>query len=84
MKQSIEYNGKTIKLPFNIPNEYLKTDEITQANHFSGEQTKLPTFAGAVRNTILDAEMDSDYDTVRKGLHWFRRHFASQYMVLLD
>jgi hypothetical protein len=28
--------------------------------------------------------MFGDYDTVRKGLDWFRQHFAKQYMVLLD
>ena len=24
------------------------------------------------------------WDTVRKGLDWFRRYFAKEYMVLLD
>ncbi len=29
-------------------------------------------------------EMFGDYDTVRKGLDWFKQHFAAQYMVVLD
>jgi len=84
IKQSVHYNGKVIKLPFLIPTDHLITKEITQANHFSGQQTTLPKFAGAVRNIILQAELMQDYDKVRKGLDWFRKYFAPQYMVLLD
>ena len=84
VKQSVHYNGKVIKLPFLIPTQWFSSEEITQANHFSGEQTTLPKFAGAVRNTILQAELMQDYDKVRKGLHWFQKYFAPQYMVLLD
>ena len=83
-QQVIHYKGKEIKLPFLIPTQWFSSEEITQANHFSGQQTTLPRFAGAVRNTILQAELMQDYDKVRKGLDWFRKHFASQYMVLLD
>jgi len=25
-----------------------------------------------------------DYKTVRKGLDWFRKHYAREYMILLD
>ena len=83
-RQTVHYKGKEIKLPFLIPTQWFSSEEITQANHFSGQQTTLPKFAGAVRNTILQAELMQDYDKVRKGLHWFQKHFASQYMVLLD
>ena len=83
-QQVAHYKGKEIKLPFNIPTQWFSAEEITQANHFSGQQTTLPKFAGAVRNTILQAEVMHDYDKVRKGLNWFRTYFASQYMVLLD
>ena len=83
-QQVAHYKGKVIKLPFNIPTQWFSSEEITQANHFSGQQTTLPKFAGAVRNTILQAEVMHDYDKVRKGLNWFRTYFASQYMVLLD
>jgi|TARA_A100001201_G_scaffold56109_2_gene54467 hypothetical protein len=84
MKQSIEYNGKTITLPFHIPGDMLKPDITEAANHFSGETISLPRFAKAVRNEILHAELESNYPVVRKGLDWFRKHFAKEYMVLLD
>ena len=83
-RQQIEYNGKTIKLPFEIVPDFLDTKEVEAANHFSGETTTLPQFAKAVRDAILGAELQSDYPKVRKGLDWFRQHFAPQYMVLLD
>jgi hypothetical protein len=84
IRQQIEYNGKTIKLPFEIVPDFLDTKEVEAANHFSGETTTLPQFAKAVRDAILGAELQSDYPKVRKGLDWFRQHFAPQYMVLLD
>ena len=83
-KQEIEYNGKTIKMPFEIYPEFLNDKEVEAANHFSGETTTLPQFAKAVRDAIIGAELQADYSKVRKGLDWFTRHFAKQYMVLLD
>jgi hypothetical protein len=83
-RQTIEYNGKTIKLPFEIYPEFLNEQEVEASNHFSGETTTLPQFAKAVRDAILGAELLGDYPKVRKGLDWFSRHFAKQYMVLLD
>ena len=83
-KQQIEYNGKTIKLPFEIIPDFLDIKEVEAANHFSGETTTLPQFAKAVRDAIIGAELQADYPKVRKGLDWFRQHFAKQYMVLLD
>ena len=83
-KQEIEYNGKTIKMPFEIIPDFLNTKEVEAANHFSGETTTLPQFAKAVRDAILGAELQADYSKVRKGLDWFQRNFAKQYMVLLD
>ena len=43
-----------------------------------------PEFAAAVYDAIIGSEMFGDYDTVRKGLDWFKQHFAKQYMVVLD
>ena len=58
---------------------------------------QLPAFAAAVYDVIIGSNMiaekhDSkfgwgsapEWQTVRKGLDWFRRHFAKEYMVLLD
>ena len=44
----------------------------------------MPEFAAAVYDAIIGSEMFGDYDTVRKGLDWFKQHFAEQYMVVLD
>ena len=84
IKQSVEYNGKRYNLPFLIARETLNTKEVEIANRFSGEKTTMPEFAAAVYDTIIGSEMFGDYDTVRKGLDWFKQHFAKQYMVVLD
>ena len=97
MKQSIEYNGKTIKLPFHIPGDMLKVDECYAENHISGESITLPRFAKSVRDGILYYEWNANeedkrlgwggsklWNEVRSGLNWFRQHFAKEYMVLLD
>ena len=44
----------------------------------------MPEFAAAVYDTIIGSQMFGDYDTVRKGLDWFKQHFAKQYMAVLD
>ena len=36
----------------------------------------MPEFAAAVYDAIIGSEMFGDYDTVRKGLDWFKQHFA--------
>ena len=97
MKQII-YNNKTIKLPFadaDYSDEPLKMEEVK--NPFSGQSIAMPRFAVAVYDVTMGnnliAEMhDSKHGTgtapawkdVRKGLDWFRRYFAKEYMVLLD
>ena len=84
MTQTIKYNDKDYKLPFDVGLSDEPTATDTIANRFSGEEVQLPQFAIAVYDTITGAEMLEDYSTVRKGLDWFRRHFAKEYMVLLD
>ena len=67
------------------------SDESFQAS------AKLPAFAVAIYDTIMGSQqIASNYDrvhgdgssplwdTVRKGLDWFRKYFAKEYMVLLD
>ena len=96
--KTIEYNNKTIKLPFagaDYSNEPLEMETVT--NPFSGQSIAMPRFAVAVYDVTMGnnliAEMhDSKHGTgtapawkdVRKGLDWFRRYFAKEYMVLLD
>ena len=97
IKQSVEYNGKKYKLPFLVAKESLTTEMETVSNPFSGQSIAMPRFAVAVYDVTMGnnliAEMhDSKHGTgtapawkdVRKGLDWFRRYFAKEYMVLLD
>ena len=59
-----------------------KPEEV--ANRFTGEKITIPADAVAVYDSIMGAELFRDYDTVRKGLDWFRKHEPNAYMILLD
>jgi len=94
----ITYNNKKIKLPFpdaDYSDQPLEMEEVK--NPFSGESIAMPRFAVAVydvtmgSNHLAEAEdaklgmgASKHWPTVRKGLDWFRRYFAKEYMVLLD
>ena len=85
--KTITYNDKpyTIPTPFNecyFGDE--PTKEVTLTNPYSGESATVPAFAVAVYDTILGAERMQDYTLMQKGLNWFGRNFAKQYMILLD
>ena len=84
MTQVIKYNDKEYKLPFAVGLSDDPTTMETIANRFSGEEVQLPQFAAAVYDTIIGAEYLEDYDTVRRGLTWFRQYFAKEYMTILD
>ncbi len=53
-------------------------------NRFSGESVTLEPDAVAVYDTIIGAEVLGRYKVMQKGLDWFRKHFPSEYMTLLD
>ena len=53
-------------------------------NPFSGESCLLSPEAVAVYDTIKGCELFGDWQGVRKGLDWFRKHYPTEYMVLLD
>ena len=82
--KTIKYNNKDYKLPFDVALPDDPTAEVEVKNRFSGQSTTMPEFAAAVYDAIIGSEMFRDYDTVRKGLDWFKQHFAKQYMVVLD
>ena len=97
--KEIKYNNKTIKLPFNFGGESksTSTELVTRQNPFSGQAIDLPAFAAAVYDYTISSNLTAEtedkgkywgysqhWDTVRKGLDWFRRYFAKEYMVLLD
>ena len=84
----IKWNNKEYKMPFDADYSRQKADtfkeEIIVKNRFSGEPALLPWFAVAVYDVIIGSEQAEEYETVRKGLNWFRQYFAKEYMVLLD
>ena len=97
IKQSVHYNGKKYKLPFLIAKETLNTEMETVKNSFSGQSISMPKFAVAVYDVTMGSNLmaekydqvhgwgsSPDWHTVRKGLDWFRKYFAKEYMVLLD
>ena len=84
--KEIKYKNKTIKLPFNGA-DYggdQALEPVIIKNRFTGQATTMPTFAAAVYDVIIGAEMMEQWDLVRKGLDWFKKYFAEQYMVVLD
>jgi len=96
--KEIKYNNKTIKLPFpdaDYSDQPLELE--TVQNPFSGQSIDMPKFAVAVYDVTTGSNLLAEgYDRkhgmgsspawkdVRKGLDWFRRYFAKEYMVLLD
>ena len=56
----------------------------TITNPFSGESVVLEPVAVAVYDVIMGAQQFGHYQTVRKGLDWFRRFYPREYMILLD
>jgi len=95
--KEINYKNKTIKLPWSFKNKTLTTDPVTRTNPFSGQSIELPEFAAEIYDIIIDFNLRAErYDAkhgmgtaslwneVRKGLDWYRRYFAKEYMVLLD
>ena len=95
--QTIKYNNKTIKLPFAGADYSDPLEMETITNPMSGQSIAMPKFAVAVYDVIMGTQfMATAYDekhgwgtspewnTVRKGLDWFRKYFAKEYMVLLD
>ena len=71
-----------MKLPFK--NIFVGTENEIVKNPFSGESCLLSPEAVAVYDTIKGCELFGDWQGVRKGLDWFRKHYPTEYMVLLD
>ena len=88
MTETIKWNNKEYKMPFDADYTRQTADslkeEVIVTNRFGGEPALLPWFAVAVYDVIIGSEQAEEYETVRKGLEWFRKYFAKEYMVLLD
>ena len=97
---NVRYNGKiyVIPKPFNqcdFSDEPTAMETVT--NPFSGQSIAMPKFAVAIYDVIMGSTLSAerydqthgmgtspDWELVRKGLDWFRKYFAEEYMVLLD
>lgn len=85
MSNTITYNNKEIKLPFDDLDYSKKPlSMVTIKNIFSGEPAQVPQFAASVYDFINGCQMTGNYKHYNKALDWFRKHFPEQYMVLLD
>ena len=67
-----------------FPVEIVDTKPVEVSNPYSGEKTTLQPTAIAVYDCIKGAEALGEYDTVRKGIDWFIKHYPDAYMKLLD
>ena len=59
-------------------------ERIKATNPYSGESVMLTPEEHKLYIEIKEAELNEDYDTVRKGLNKFSKLNASAYMTLLD
>ena len=83
--QIVKYNDIEYKIPFDVDLTLDPQDKLIEvANRFSGEKAFLPWFAVAIYDLIMGAEQFKDYETMQKGLDWFRKYFPKQYMTILD
>ena len=76
-----------------FPVEIVDVKPVEVKNPFSGEKIELQPDAVAVYDSIKGAEYLAQgiddgghplWKQVRAGLDWFRKHYAKEYMVLLD
>ena len=81
--QTFKYNDKEIMSPFK-ESIIVYDDEETIENRFGGDKVTVPGFVASVYDVIIGSEMIGDWDKVREGSDWFRKHFPKAYMVLLD
>ena len=85
--KTITYNNKTYKIPKPFADridDRVALVMTTCTNPYSGEKCELPDFAATIYYNIKYAEWTKHYDVMQKGLNWYRKYFAKQYMILLD
>ena len=71
--------------PMPFPDVEILDDEPQEVrNQLSGASIVLDPQEIAVYDVIMGANMTRDYDLVRKGSDWFRKHNPKAYMVLID
>ena len=84
LKESWQEKMQGRPMPF--PDAQISLDDEPQMvqNPFSGASIELDPQEIAVYDVIIGAGMTRNYDLVRKGSDWFRKHNPKAYMVLID
>ena len=87
----IEFEGKKIKIPFDIYVDPAKALELeTVKNPYSGMKAIIPAFAVAVLAVIKGSELlynSGDFKaakTMNRGREFFQKYFTDEYYTLLD
>ena len=87
----IEFEGKKIKIPFDIYVNPAKAFELeTVSNPYSGLKAIIPAFAVAVLDVIKGSELlynSGDLGaakTMNRGREFFQKYFTDEYYTLLD
>ena len=71
--------------PMPFPDVEILDDEPQEVrNQLSGASIVLDPQEIAVYDVIMGANRTRNYDLVRKGSDWFRKHNPKAYMVLID
>ena len=83
LKESWQEKMKTRPMPF--PDVEILDDEPQMIkNQLSGASIELDPQEIAVYDVIMGANMTGNYDLVRKGSDWFRKHNPKAHAVLID
>ena len=69
------FSGQSIDLPRFAAKIY---DTVMELNQYAEMKDR------ATGQALGISEHQKDWQKVRNGIFWFRRHFAKEYMVLLD
>jgi len=78
------WQEKMKKRPMPFDAKILDDEPKMIKNQLSGASIELDPQEIAVYDVIIGAGMTRNYDLVRKGSDWFRKHNPKAYMVLID
>ena len=78
------WQEKMKKRPMPFDAKILDDEPKMIKNQLSGASIELDPQEIAIYDVIMGANMTKNYDLVRKGTDWFRKHNPEAYMVLLD
>ena len=59
-KQTVEYKGKKMKIPYVLAEREMSTEMVTRTNPFSGQSIDLPRFAAEVYDTCVGLNLQCE------------------------